>query len=242
MKTDSAKPSLANRPSTRLEKVPPVQEISAVLRYPPVPENIRSLLGTAWILEGENAELYEALLARIAAEMQPVDLIEWLLLKDIVALTWDIQRSRHHRNSIMRLARRQAMERVLSLVLEKRSVAAEFIDDRAQAVQLAADWFNGDKKTIKAVDQLLTQAGLSMTDVTAQALSIRSGEIGRIEERNDRCEQRRDAILRQIERRRAGLGSGVRRASEEVVDAQFRELTPGVSGGETIGGAPAQSA
>lgn len=242
MKIDSAKPSVAIRPSAHLEKVLPVQEIAAVSQYPPVPGNIRSLLGPAWILEGENAELYEALLARIGAEMQPIDLIEWLLLKDVVALTWDIQRSRHHRNSIMRLARRQAMERVLSHILRERSVAMEFIDDKSEAVQLAARWFNGDKKTVKEVDQLLTRAGLSMTDVTAQALSIRSSELGRIDERNDRCEQRRDAILRQIERRRAGLGNVVRRASEEVVDAQFRELTPGPSGGESIGGAPAESA
>jgi hypothetical protein len=45
--------------------------------------------------------------------VEPADIIDWLLLKDVVALTWEIHRSRRHRDFLMRIARRKAMERFL---------------------------------------------------------------------------------------------------------------------------------
>jgi hypothetical protein len=45
------------------------------------------------LIEGEDPKLYEDLLGRVGAAIQPADIIDWLLLKDVVALTWEIQRS-----------------------------------------------------------------------------------------------------------------------------------------------------
>jgi hypothetical protein len=84
-----------------------------------VPEEVRELLGPSWIIEGEDPELYEELLAGVGAAVQPKDLVDWLLLKDIVALTWEIQRTRRYRDSLMRLNRKSAMASLLSSVLPK---------------------------------------------------------------------------------------------------------------------------
>ncbi len=51
---------------------------------------MRALLGPSWLIEGEDPKLYEELLGRVGAAVQPTDIIDWLLLKDVVALTWEI--------------------------------------------------------------------------------------------------------------------------------------------------------
>ena len=90
--------------------------------------------------------------------------------------------------------------------------------------RIAAKWARGDIKGIKRVEELLSQAGLSMADVDLQSLTEKSGEFDRLDERDERLAGRRDEILRQIERRRSGWAKLVRRASEEVVEGEFHEL------------------
>jgi molecular chaperone DnaK (HSP70) len=173
-------------------------------------------------MDGEDPELYEALLAKVAAAVQPMDFIDWLLLKDVVALTWEIQRARWHRASLITRGRRHAMERILLSVLPKARAA--------EAAHYAERWRKGDKAAIKKVESLLEKFGLSILDVSAQALSTQSGELDRIDLQTLRHETRRDTILKQIERRRLGWSGQVRRASDEIVDAEFRETDPDAIG------------
>ena len=80
---------------------------------------------------------------------------------------------------------------------------------------------------MKRVDELLAQAGLSMADVDLQSLSKISGELDRLDERDERLAARRDEILRQIERRRSVWAKLVRNASEEIIEGEFHELPSG---------------
>lgn len=52
----------------------------------------------------------EDLLARVGAAVRSEDIVDWLLVKDGVALTSESQRSRWHRESLIRIGRGQAME------------------------------------------------------------------------------------------------------------------------------------
>src|ERR1700694_3498430 len=91
------------------EPVPRRRLSTLAPRKPSVPPEVRPLLGPSWIVEGEDPQLYEDLLAQVGAAVQPRDLIDWLFLKDVVALTWEIQRTRRHRASLMRTTRDEAM-------------------------------------------------------------------------------------------------------------------------------------
>ncbi|MGC1577440.1 MAG: hypothetical protein WA813_15220 [Beijerinckiaceae bacterium] len=95
------------------------------------------------------------------------------------------------------------------------------------------DWFNGVEDAPRRVDELLAQAELSAADVTAQSLSTNAREFDRLDAQNQRHEDRRDALLQQIERRRSGWADKVKRASEEIVDAEFKESTPNALTGRT---------
>ena len=78
--------------------------VARVSRAPTVPEDIRPLLASAWLLEGEDPGLFERLLAEVGDAIRPIDIIDWIYVMDVVARTWEIQRSRRHRESLMRLA------------------------------------------------------------------------------------------------------------------------------------------
>jgi hypothetical protein len=108
--------------------------------------------------------------------------------------------------------------------------------EESEASRLASDWFKGDKEATEQVDALLAKAGLSMADVAAKSLSSEAVELDRLDQQNERRENRRDAILLQIERRRAGWAKRVQRASEDVIDAKFRENPPGALGGPALRG------
>jgi hypothetical protein len=60
----------------------------------PVPTEVRDLLGKPPLLATEDQNEYEALLAELAHEVKPSDVIEWLWVKDVADLTWEIIRYR----------------------------------------------------------------------------------------------------------------------------------------------------
>ena len=59
-----------------------------------VPAEIRALLGESPLLATEDPNRYYALLAKLALEVKPRDFVEWLWVKDIADLTWEIIRLR----------------------------------------------------------------------------------------------------------------------------------------------------
>jgi hypothetical protein len=61
---------------------------------PNLPPRIRSLFGKPPIMVGENEADYEQLLASVCADVEPTNLQEWLLVKDIVDSEWELLRLR----------------------------------------------------------------------------------------------------------------------------------------------------
>src|SRR5262245_27929008 len=59
-----------------------------------VPTEIRGLLGEPPLLATESPNQYYALLIELVREVKPSDIIEWLWVKDVADLTWDILRYR----------------------------------------------------------------------------------------------------------------------------------------------------
>jgi hypothetical protein len=61
---------------------------------PVIPSHIAKLLGPAPLLSSESKTDYEAMMASFAVDMDPKNFIEWLLVKDLTDLTWQIRRWR----------------------------------------------------------------------------------------------------------------------------------------------------
>ena len=62
-----------------------------------VPPDIEALFGVPPLLSTENPRLYREVLDRFAESVAPRNTIEWLWVKDIVDLSWEIARLRRYR-------------------------------------------------------------------------------------------------------------------------------------------------
>jgi hypothetical protein len=216
---------------SKAERIAAVPQTVGVNAGRPTLASVRPLLGPSWIIEGEDPERYERVLTEVGAAAQPIDFIDWLLVKDIVDLTWEIQRIHFQRERLMRAERLSSLQTVIFSILYSENGSPYDVKNDPTACRIVAKWARGDIKGIKRVEELLAQAGLSMADVDLQSLSAASGELDRLDERDERLAGRRDEILRQIERRRSGWAKLVRRASEEIVEGEFHELPSGAPDG-----------
>jgi hypothetical protein len=73
------------------------------------------------------------------------------------------------------------------------------------------------------VDEILAGASVDIDDLTVEKLSGRlAKDIDQINRLATLAESRRNASLREIDRRRAVLGEALRRSVKEVEDAEFQ--------------------
>jgi hypothetical protein len=85
-------------------------------------------------------------------------------------------------------------------------------------------WASRDKNGIKEVNKLLASAGLTIDAVMAQTLAINIDNIERIDRMIMMAETRRNTALHEIERHRASLGLALRRATQDVEDAEYEVI------------------
>jgi hypothetical protein len=76
------------------------------------------------------------------------------------------------------------------------------------------------------VHELLTDAGKTMDEFLAGALTFKLDQIERIDRLTAIAEGRRNASLHEIERRRAVLGETLRRSVQEIEDGEFEVIEP----------------
>ena len=106
----------------------------------------------------------------------------------------------------------------------------QVLDDakRRKAKELVQEYVRREPDAVTLVDGLLTDAGVSMDGLMADALAKKLDDIERIDRLISIVESRRNASLREIERRRAVLGETLRRSVQEIEDGEFEviETTP----------------
>jgi hypothetical protein len=87
--------------------------------------------------------------------------------------------------------------------------------------ELMQGYVQHEPDTVKLVNELLTDAGESMDDFIAEALTKELDKTERIDRSITLTEDRRNASLREIERRRAALGERLRRSMQQIEHNQL---------------------
>jgi hypothetical protein len=97
-----------------------------------------------------------------------------------------------------------------------------------KAKELVQKYVRREPDAVNLVDELLTDAGVSMDGFMARSLRKKLDDIERIDRLISIAESRRNASLHEIERRRAFLGETLRRSVQEIEDGEFEviETTP----------------
>ena len=106
----------------------------------------------------------------------------------------------------------------------------DILDDAKgrKAKELVQEYVRREPDAVTQVLELLTDAGVSMDGLMADALAKKLDDIERIDRLTTIAESRRNASLHEIERRRAVLGETLRRSVQEIEDGEFEviETTP----------------
>ena len=231
------------------------------------------------LLDGEDAAVYQELLARIRAAVRPVDIIDHIFISDIATLEWEVLRWRRLKVSMLRGLGLAALEAFLRAKLDDHLCVDRFVsllrefpegknlpEDQAQTLarecarnepaavdkvnkilkptsldvddildgakrltarDLMQQYVRREAAAVTLVDELLAQAGTSMDALLVNKLPEKLDNIERIERLTADAEQRRNAGLHEIDRRRSLLGEALRRTLSEV-EGEFEviEATP----------------
>ena len=124
---------------------------------------------------------------------------------------------------------RDAVDRV-NQILDGINLDTDKILERARArkaKELAQDYLQREPGAIELIDKLLAEAGLSIEALLVRTLPAGLDNIERIDRLTTIAETRRNAMLREIDRRRAALSEALHRQVQEV-EAEFEvvEKTP----------------
>jgi len=97
-------------------------------------------------------------------------------------------------------------------------------DARARkAEELVQDYLRREPDAVTLIEELLTDAGVSMDTFLTKVLRDKIDYIERIDRLTAIAETRRNAALREIDRRRVVLGKTLRRSVHEIEDDDFAD-------------------
>ena len=172
------------------------------------------------LITGEEPADYDDLLDRFIATVKPKDAIEWVWLKDVVDLVWEVQRLRRLRSALLVTARIAAMKRILWPLIKRDRFDSLEVFGQDAVNDTANGWARGETIAVHEVEKLLTEHRLSIDAVMANAFVHHIRELESIERMMATAEIRRDRILNEIEKRRDAIAWRLREAASNVVDAE----------------------
>jgi hypothetical protein len=97
-----------------------------------------------------------------------------------------------------------------------------------KAEEMVQDYVRREPRAVKLIQNFLAEAGTSIDALMVEPLAKEIDYIERIDRLTTIAESRRNASLREIDRRRAALGESLRRSVQQIEDAKFEviETTP----------------
>jgi hypothetical protein len=183
------------------------------------PPKIESFFMKPPLLIGESRLEYERMFTALANTIRPQNPIEWILVGDILNLSWEIRRLSKTKAGLINMYWKVAIRMIVESLLD-----ADHEDRSRFSQELADGWFTGEeaKETIKA---LLAKHQLTEDAIAAQAMSLRLPELDIIDRKMERALVNRMALMRDIELHRAAGTWKMPKDLLQIVDAAS-ELIP----------------
>jgi hypothetical protein len=177
----------------------------------PVPADLEPLFDDPPVLSTENSSQYRALLNGVAQCVKPKDVIEWLWVRDIVDLSWEIRRLRRFKALFIEVARQRRISD-FGTSTDGPVVGIFRVFVSGQPVQKEKV-----KKTRKRKPKLDTESD------SASLFQDCISDYQCVDRLLAAAEVRRNEALHEIELRRDSLARRLRRATDEIIDAEFNE-------------------
>jgi hypothetical protein len=164
-----------------------------------IPAELKNFFEKPPILINENRGSYEQVLRGTIETIEPQNIFEWLLVKDIVDLTWELRRLAKTKVALVNLTWKEAARMILESLLDGNP------DERRRAAQEHAEaYFTEEGRPV--VLKILAKHELTQDAIAAQSMSVRLPELDIIDRQMERARVSRMAIARDIQHHR-GAGS-----------------------------------
>lgn len=184
-----------------------------------------TIFGPPPILMGEDERVYDDLLEKVSSDIKPKGIIEQILIKDVVDLTYELFRLRGLKAAWLSDIIPDCLEEFLEPHI-RRSAKNEESDTPSLAGKLARKWAEGNRAAHARVEKLVASRKLVMASVYAYALTDRFDDIERIDRMIITVEGRRNAVFREIDRHRIALSRALSDNIHEIEDAEFETIEP----------------
>lgn len=171
------------------------------------------MLGNRPILPGEDASAYDKLTYKYRETMSPRDIVEEILVRDVIDLTWEVQRLKNFKRDFLHLNRGNALEKVFDQFAGYSFANREFSDK----------WRKGDPKAIEKVNEELSSRGFEISVVDAMNFRLQIDQIERMDRLIMQAEARRSAHLREVDRHRSVLAEIMREAIQAHENSKIIE-------------------
>ena len=225
-------PDLYNREHAARERAAKLKEEAAELT---VKDN-DAYFGLPPILESEDLSAYQHFLKQVSDCLKPEDVLEMIWVRDVVDQQWDIDRMRRIKAALIDLGRRETLEAVRDPLRNEAVLQPEGEDDTYDFDDpddvLFYNVFGEDEGFVETIYKLLKithrhDVAHRFNDkaLLAGGLVRYASQIARVGRMITTMETRRDKAVRELDRRRKGLGARTRRAFAEVENAAQVEET-----------------
>ncbi len=171
------------------------------------------------LIDGEKRSDYEAFHASCLRALQPTDAVETVWLQDFIDNTWEAQRLKKMKFALIQKGRRNAVRRLI----------LEYSNDEiseAEVYVLAQRWSEGNSTASNYVGELIEKYELGEAAVMVRAMENSLPTLERIEKLIGTYNYRRDASLRELEKRRDVIAKRAREFAEsQLPEANITEPT-----------------
>lgn len=184
-----------------------------------IPADLVPIFNPPPLLSSEDPKVYCRILVGLAEDLQPVTVTEWLLVKDITDLNWEMRRMRRLKSAVLEESRTVEPDRTRddrALVAIRRAPLA-YTSARGETIPPAPPEPPPPKK--RARKQKRTQQQIDVA--AAQAFRDNIGLCDAVERQIATMEARRAGLYRELELYRESRA--LRRPSNPILDAEFSE-------------------
>jgi hypothetical protein len=173
------------------------------------PKELEQFFDDPPLVGTERREDFENFFSVIARAAEPVDAIEWLLVYDVVSLSWEIRRERRIKAEIIKSRQKEAQ-----FQSELAITRADF-----KLAQIAAK----DASAFKKKDWKPEPTEEVSMSMLAKGYILGDYDIDVIDKRIASYEYRRNTALREMYLRSEKMARLLEKASSDVIDGEFTE-------------------
>jgi hypothetical protein len=179
------------------------------MRFDNISDKLRGLFSTPSLMKGEDPNVYMELYARVEEVVQPQDVWDMMMVADITNHFWEQQRYRRCTGTVINSNRRAALKKILHRAIGLNDVDTETaLDAYFEVARLEQREITDYSTQVRVpntragVVSLMEEHRFVEADIDRVAMETSVDTLADLENLAFRHEIRREAIVRELERRR----------------------------------------